>query len=143
MFHVVGSRTQNVLPGTEGASYPFWSPDGRWLGFFANGKLKTIDVTAGRSAQVLADAPFGRGGSWNKDGVILFTPDAWSGLFRVPAAGGTPVRVTTTDPAKFQVSHRWPVFLPDRRHFIFLACNFSGFDKNFVTLGSLDSHGRM
>ena len=139
-LHVVGSRTQNVLSGTEGASYPFWSPDGRWLGFFANGKLKTIDVTAGRSAQVLADSPFGRGGSWNQDGVILFTPDAWSGLFRVPAAGGTPVRVTTTDPAKFQVSHRWPVFLPDGRHFIFLACNFSGFDKNFVTLGSLDSH---
>ncbi|HST09218.1 MAG TPA: protein kinase [Terriglobales bacterium] len=139
-MHEVGGRTATVLQGTEGATYPFWSPDGRALGFFAQGKLKTIDVSSGRSAQVIADAPFGRGGSWGRDGVILFTPDAWNGLYRVSSSGGTPVEVTTPDRAQSQVSHRWPVFFPDGRHFLYLACNFSGkLDKNEIFVGSLDS----
>ena len=136
----VGGRGANVLPGTEGAAYPFWAPDGRSLGFFAQGKLKTIDVASGGSAQIVADAPFGRGGTWNRNSVILFTPDAWSGLFRVSSSGGTPVAVTKPDVSQFQVSHRWPVFLPDGRHFLYLACNFSGrLDKNMIMLGALDS----
>jgi serine/threonine protein kinase len=136
----VGGRNATVLPGTEGASYPFWSPDGRSLGFFADSKLKTIDAASGRSAQVLADAPFGRGGSWNRDGVILFTPDAWSGLYRLPSSGGTPVQVTKPDASQAQVSHRWPVFLPDGKHFLYLACNFSGrLEKNMIFVSSLDS----
>jgi len=139
-MHPVGGRGATVVPGTEGAFYPFWAPNGRSIGFFADGKLKTVDVASGRSAQVLADAPFGRGGSWNPDGVILFTPDAWSGLYRVPSSGGTPVAVTKPDVSQFQVSHRWPVFLPDGRHFLYLACNFSGrLDKNTIVVGSLDS----
>ena len=139
-IHQVGGRGAVVLPGTEGASYPFWSPDGRFLGFFAQGKLKTIEVASGRSAQVLADAPFGRGGAWNREGVILFTPDAWSGLYRVSSSGGTPVSVTKPDVAQSQVSHRWPVFLSDGRHFLYLACNFSGnLEKNVINVGSLDS----
>jgi Tol biopolymer transport system component len=139
-IHSVGGRGATVVPGTEGAFYPFWAPNGRSIGFFADGKLKTIDVASGTSAQVLADAPFGRGGSWNAAGVILFTPDAWSGLYRVPSSGGTPVAVTKPDVSQFQVSHRWPVFLPDGRHFLYLACNFSGrLDKNTIVVGSLDS----
>ncbi|MFY9560111.1 MAG: protein kinase [Terriglobales bacterium] len=139
-IHQVGSRGATVVPGTEGAFYPFWAPNGRSVGFFADGKLKTIDVASGRSAQVVADAPFGRGGSWNRDGVILFTPDAWSGLYRVPSSGGTPVAVTKPDVSQSQVSHRWPVFLPDGRHFLYLACNFSGrLDKNLIYVGALDS----
>jgi serine/threonine protein kinase len=138
--HPVGGRGASVLPGTEGGSYPFWSPDGRSLGFFAQGKLKTIDVVSGRSAQTLADAPFGRGGTWSRDGVILFTPDAWNGLYRIPSSGGQPVAVTKPDPAQYQVSDRWPVFLPDGKHFLYLACNFSGrLDHNVILLGSLDS----
>ena len=73
--------------------------------------------------------------------MILFTPSVWTGLWRVSSSGGTAVQITTPDPAQFQVSHRWPVFLPDGRHYIYLACNFSGFlDKNFIVLGSLDSN---
>ncbi len=138
--HPVGGRGATVVPGTEGAFYPFWAPNGRSIGFFADGKLKTVDIASGTSAQVLADAPFGRGGTWNADGIILFTPDAWSGLYRVPSSGGTPVAVTKPDVSQFQVSHRWPVFLPDGRHFLYLACNFSGrLDKNMIVVGSLDS----
>src|SRR5262249_13902066 len=104
------------------------------------GKLKAIDIGSGRSAQVLADASFGRGGSWGKDGTILFAPDAWTGIFRVPASGGTAGQITKPDPTQMQVSHRWPVFLPDGKHFLYLACNFSGIlDKNAIMVGSLDS----
>jgi len=139
-IHEVGARNATVLPGTDGATYPFWSPDGHALGFFAQGKLKTIDVASGRSAQVIADAPFGRGGAWGRDGVIVFTPDAWSGLYRVSSSGGVSAKVTEPDAAQSQVSHRWPVFLPDGRHFLYLACNFSGkLDKNEIVVGSLDS----
>jgi Tol biopolymer transport system component len=142
-IHRIGSRGAATLPGTEGAFYPFWSPDGKSLGFFAQGKLKTTDAASGGAAQIVADAPFGRGGAWGPDGTILFTPDAWSGLYRVPSSGGTPMPVTKPDFSQSQVSHRWPLFLPDGRHFLYLACNFSGkLDKNEVIVGSLDKEER-
>ena len=109
--------TAQPLAGTEGASYPFWAPDSRAIGFFADGKLKRIDL-AGGAPQVLADAPQGRGGTWNRDGIIVFTPTAFSGLMRVMATGGIPVPVTRL--AAGQGSHRWPQFLPDGRRVLFL-----------------------
>ncbi len=137
--HVVGSRNATALSGTEDASHPFWSPDSRSIGFFANGKLKRVDVTGG-SAQVLCDAPNGRGGTWNHDGIILFAPDFFSGLYRLPSTGGPMTEVTKPDASRFESSHRWPVFLPDGRHFLYLAANFSGqFDKNTVYVGNLDA----
>ncbi|MGA9967114.1 MAG: protein kinase [Terriglobales bacterium] len=108
-----------MLPGTENAIFPFWSPDSRSLGFFADGKLKTIDLNGG-SAQVVADAPFGRGGAWGPGGVILFSPLTQSPVMRVSASGGTPVPVTKIDPAQHS-SHRWPFFLPDGKHFLYVA----------------------
>ena len=111
----------HMLPGTEGATFPFWSPDGRSLGFFADSKLKTIDLTGG-SAVVIADAAFGRGGTWGPNGVIVYTPNTQTALMRVSVSGGTPVPVTKLDPAQ-HTSHRWPHFLPDGKHFLYLAIN--------------------
>ena len=136
----VGGRRTSALDGTQGASYPFWSPDGKFIGFFADGKLKKVQVSGGRP-QVLCDAPNGRGGSWNRDGVIVFTPDAASaGLFRVSSSGGSPVAITKLDASRSETSHRWPVFLPDGKHFLYLGANFSGLlENNAIFLGSLDS----
>jgi serine/threonine protein kinase len=136
----VGGHRINELDGTQGTSYPFWSPDGKFIGFFADGKLKKVGVSGG-PPEVLCDAPNGRGGTWNRDGVILFTPDAAStGLFRVPSSGGTPVAITSLDTSRSETSHRWPVFLPDGKHFLYLGANFSGLlENNAIFLGSLDS----
>jgi Tol biopolymer transport system component len=139
----VGGRRTDSLDRTEGASYPFWSPDGKFIGFFADGKLKKVDVSGGRP-QVLCDAPNGRGGTWNRDGVIVFTPDAaGAGLFRVSSSGGSPVAITKLDTSRSETSHRWPVFLPDGKHFLYLGANFAGvLEKNAIFLGSLDSQER-
>ena len=109
------------LADTEGASFPFWSADSRSIGFFAKGKLQRIDL-GGSTPMSLCDAPLGRGGTWSKDGVIVFAPDFRSGLFRVSASGGIPVAVTQVDPSRHS-THRWPYFLPDGKHFLYLALN--------------------
>ena len=135
----VGGRTATRVPGTEEASHPFWSPDNRSIGFFAQGKLKTVDAFANRSAQVLCDAVHGRGGAWSPRGVILFTPDIGLGLYQISPSGGTPVEVTHPDQTRVEQSHRWPSFLPDGQHFLYLAGNFGGqFEKNAIYVGSLD-----
>jgi len=140
--HEIGGRRTTSLDGTQGASYPFWSPDGKSIGFFADGKLKRVDMSRGQ-VQVLCDAPNGRGGAWNRDGVIAFTPDSFGGLSRVSAAGGSPVVMTKPDPSRSESSHRWPVFLPDGKHFLYLGTNFTGqSENNAIFLGSLDSQER-
>ncbi len=131
------SLSAQPIAGSEGASYPFWSPDNRFLGFFAEGKLKKVG-TAGGPIQVLCDAPDPRGASWSQEGVILLAPATNLPLMRVPAAGGTPVAVTRIDAARKEVGHRWPHFLPDGRHYLcFTYCgNPAG---NAIAAGSLDS----
>jgi Tol biopolymer transport system component/aminoglycoside phosphotransferase (APT) family kinase protein len=109
-----------VLAGTEGAVYPFWSADSRSIGFFADGKLKKVDSNGG-PPEVLCDAAAGRGGTWNRDGVIVFSGQPGLGLSQVSAAGGAPTPVTRIDAARHETSHRWPSFLPDGRHFLYSA----------------------
>jgi eukaryotic-like serine/threonine-protein kinase len=130
------AATSQPLPGTVDAAYPFWSPDSRFIGFFAEGKLKTVGVTGG-PAQVLCDAPDGRGGTWNREGSIIFPPNFLGPLYRVSAAGGTPVQVTELDPSQ-ENSHRWPQFLPDGRHFLFFVRVRQGAASG-TYVGSLDS----
>ena len=106
------------LPGTDNASYPFWSPDSRSIAFFADGKLKKIALSGGPPV-VLCDALSGGGGAWSPDNTIVFASGGSSPLQRLPAAGGTPVPLTTI--AEGQSGHRWPSFLPDGRHLVYVA----------------------
>src|SRR3989440_10017734 len=115
----LGALSAQPLAGTEHASYPFWSPGSRFIGFFADGKLKKIDA-AGGPPQTLCDAPNGRGGTWNRDSVIVFAPDIFSALYRVPAAGGAPAPLPLDKSRKEKVQH-FPYFLPDGRHFLYRA----------------------
>jgi serine/threonine protein kinase/roadblock/LC7 domain-containing protein len=122
------------LAGTEGAAYPFWSPDSRFIGFFQNGKMKKIDPSGG-PATVICDAPSGRGGTWNRSGLILFAPAPTGAIYQVAADGGKP-SPATRQPASQGVSHRWPSFLPDSRHFLYLV---NSGEQAGIFVGSLDS----
>jgi eukaryotic-like serine/threonine-protein kinase len=139
-IYEVGKEGSRSLSDTEGADYPFWSPDGKSIGFFADGKMKKLELSSGQ-VRTICDAPVGRGGTWNKDDVIIFSPySRQAGLYRVTAAGGTPQAVTQPDPSRRETSHRWPMFLPDGKHFLFMAATFSGYkDVDAVFVGSLDS----
>src|SRR6185369_687332 len=108
------------LDGTEGAAYPFWSPDSRSLAFFSGGKMKRMTIPDG-AAQTICDAAVGRGGTWAPSGVIIFAPGINSGLWRVNAGGGQPAQITAASGDGY--SHRWPVFLPDGNHFLFIQQN--------------------
>jgi eukaryotic-like serine/threonine-protein kinase len=133
--------SSRAVQGTEGAETPFWSPDGRFLAFFTrrDGKLKKVDL-AGGAPQILCDSD-SVGSAWNTEGVILFQRRADGGLYRVPAAGGTPVLVSKPDPARKETRHVYPQFLPDGRHYLFVA----GSDQpgaSTLNAASLDSPQR-
>jgi len=116
----IDSLGTRMLPGTEEANLPFWSPDSRFVAFFANGKLLRIPSTGG-AVQEICDAPSGRGGSWSRRGEIVFAPGSSGALFRVPAAGGEPIAVTRLDSTRHETGHRFPQLLPDGLHFLFAA----------------------
>jgi Tol biopolymer transport system component len=117
------------LAGTEGASYPFWSPDGRYLGFFASGKLRKILATGG-TAQTVCDAADGRGASWGADGVIVFAPAPYGGLMQVAAAGGAPTPATIEERPDW--THRNPHFLPDGKRVLYFAGQSPGPDPGAI-----------
>jgi Tol biopolymer transport system component len=108
------------LAGTEDAGYPFWSPDGRFIAFFADAKLKKIDAGGGPPVTLCA-APNGKGGTWSEKGVIVFAPSHDRGLQRVAATGGRPLTVTELDAERRETSHRHPRFFPDGERFLFLS----------------------
>ena len=120
----VGSSSVTLLPGTQGASYPFWSPEGAYVAFFANGKLQKMAISGG-TPQALATALAGRGGSWGSKNVIVFAADSSSPLQRINADGTGMAPVTQGIRIPQDQSHRWPLFLADGDHFLFWAGNFS------------------
>jgi len=136
----LNNLTSQPLRGTEGAIFPFWSPDSKSIGFFADGSLKKIDASGG-PVRILCKANSGRGGSWSKDGTIIFCPALNpTELFRINASGGAPEPLTVLDSIQGYVSHRWPHFLPDGEHFLYCARSATATigDKDGIFLGSLD-----
>ena len=136
---VLSTSGAQQVSGTEGAVYPFWAPDSRRIGFFAEGKLKTVDSSGG-AAKVLCEAPVGRGGTWNRDGTIVFAPSVISPLVRIAESGGESVPVTTGPIQGSGHGHRWPFFLPDGSHFLYFS-DWNAPDApqgNGIYVGSLD-----
>ncbi len=129
------STSARQIPGTEDAFAPFWSPDGTSIGFFADGKLKRVAV-AGGPPQTICDAPSPAGGSWNREGTIIYAAPGTSGLFQVQASGGAPSPLTRLGPR--EEAHRWPHFLPDGKHFVFLG-DATRTEDHFLRVGSLGS----
>jgi serine/threonine protein kinase/Tol biopolymer transport system component len=124
--------------GTDDAYFPFWSPAGTAVAFFMQGKLWRTDVN-GDSPTPICDAAEARGGSWGRGNVIVFAPMFGGPIFRVPATGGTPKPVTSVLVSSTTVSDRWPSFLPDGKHFLFLHSPYgNAADQNEVHLGSID-----
>ncbi len=128
------SLQPQVLAGTEGADYPFWSPDSRYIGFFAEDKLKKIAVTGG-PAQILCDAAQGRGGTWNRENVIVFGSFDNVGIRRVSGGGGVAVEITKITGGG---NHRFPTFLPDGHRFLYMDSNGK---ETGIYLGSIDADG--
>jgi Tol biopolymer transport system component len=112
--------TARPFAGTDDARLPFWSPDSRFIGFFAEHKLKKIQASGG-PVQIICDAPYGFGGTWNRDGVIVFSSDIGTALSSVSANGGTPHQATRLDATRGEGFHVAPAFLPDGRHFLYAA----------------------
>ena len=132
------------LPNTDGASYPFWSPDSRFVGFFAKGKLKKIDASGGTPqtiCELVNNRGGARGGTWNRDGIILFTAEPYGPepIYQVSAAGGEPKTVAGHEPSEQQNHHHWPTFLPDGRHFLYFAANNTQPERTGIYLASLDT----
>ena len=135
----LSSAVSQPISGTEGAQYPFWSPDSRLLAFFADGKLRKVQIKGGASPPVtICDAEEIKGGSWGSAGMIVFAPNASSPLMRVSESGGAPRSVTQFDPDLKEDSHRHPRFLPDGRHFLYLARVNGGSPDNGVMVSSID-----
>jgi serine/threonine protein kinase/Tol biopolymer transport system component len=139
----IDSIDARAIDGTEGAIFPFWSPDGKSLAFFAATQLKRVDlgggkpfVLAGEAQGITANA---KGGTWNADGTILYSPGPVEDLYTIPAAGGSPHQLTARD-TKVHTTYRWPHFLPDGQHFIFYAGHHNKLNQpsNGIYLGSLD-----
>jgi eukaryotic-like serine/threonine-protein kinase len=133
----IDSASARKLPGTDGAQTPIWSPDGRWIAFYADGRLKKVGIEGGQP-QTIAAVPGFQDASWGSAGVIIFRPSNRQPLFRISEAGGEPAPLTQLNAALGENSHRGPTFLPDGRRFLFTSrCAVAA--NNTLYLGSLDS----
>jgi Tol biopolymer transport system component len=136
----LGVAEPTPIAGTASAKSPFFSPDGRWVGFFANDKLKRVTI-GGTALQVLADAPAARGGCWGTDDALYFAPTNVSSIWKVPAAGGTATEVTRVDRASGEISHRWPQLLPDGKTLLFSVWTGPGSDERQIVRQTLGADG--
>ena len=137
-LRTIATGEAKPLGGTEGGAFPFWSPDSRHIGFFALGSMKRVDVSGGAPVTIV-QAPAARGGSWSKDGTIIFTPDTQNAIVRVRSTGGEAVPITVIEPSTHS-THRWPWFLPDGKHFLYLAANHQAptGGENGIYIGSTE-----
>jgi serine/threonine protein kinase/Tol biopolymer transport system component len=124
----LGNYRPREIAGTRGSEWPFWSPDGKQVGFFSDGKMRRVGLDGG-VPQVICDAPKPHGASWSRQGIIVFSPGD-ANLFRVPASGGTPDPVTTIDTTGGADAHAWPGFLPDGEHFTYIARRNDPYEKD-------------
>ena len=132
-LRVMDGAEAKAIAGTEGAYVPFFSPDGQWIGFFSQGKLKKVPADGG-AAQVLCDAPSGLGADWAADDTIYFMPFNTSGVWKIAASGGTPQEVTQLDRSKGEVSHRWPQLLPGGVAVLFTVWTGPGWDEKSLQM---------
>ena len=124
------------LPGTEFAGDPFWAPSGQQLGFFSGNRLKTVDL-AGSPPRDICEVEDSNGGSWAPDDTIVFAPGSRSALFRVAAAGGQPAPLTSLDPLRRDITHRYPLVLPDGRHVLYLVWSGDS-DRQGIMVATMD-----
>jgi serine/threonine-protein kinase len=141
MVRALDSGAARPLPGTFGAMSPFFSPDGEWLGFFADGKLKKAPVGGGTPIAI-CDAPDGLGGSWSGTGTIVFAAATGGPLQQVSASGGTPTRATELDVSRGEFSHRWPEFLPDNETVLYTVGTVGEWSEAEVVAQTLGSGQR-
>ena len=141
MVRALDSGTARPLPGTFGAVSPFFSPDGEWLGFFADGKLKKAPVGGGTPIAI-CDAPDGLGGSWSGKGIIVFAAATGGALQQVSASGGTPTRATELDVSRGEFSHRWPEFLPDNETVLYTVGTVGEWSEAEIVAQTLGSGAR-
>jgi Tol biopolymer transport system component len=137
------SLSAHALPGTEGGDFPFWSPDSQSLAFFTNDKLKRIAIAGGEPVTLCEAKPSGpAGGAWNQEGLILFGGE--DGLYRVPASGGVPARITQVDTARYETGHGFPQFLPDGRLLFYIQSTDTSVQGVYVaTLGEPRERSRI
>jgi serine/threonine-protein kinase len=139
-LRTLDQQTSTPVPGTEGAAQPFFSPDGQWIGFFLNGKMRKVPLAGGIPIS-LSDAVIPHGASWATDGTIVYAPSLGSGLMRIPSGGGTPQTLTTPDQKNHELSHRWPQILPGNKAVLFTIqlATQSSYDEARIALLSLDT----
>ncbi len=138
----LNSMHVEALPGTDNAAYPFWSPDSKRIGYFADGKLHTM-LISGRDHEVLCDAPVGRGGTWSEEGIIVFAYGSAGPLYRISEEGGAVTPLTTLDPVRGDHTHRWPHFLPDGQNFLYFTRSSSKAYQGIYTASLQRPTGRL
>ena len=140
MLHELNEFDSRILPGTEGAREPFFSPDGQWVGFYADKKMKRVSVAGGHPSVICDSGEYPpAGAAWGPDGSIVFSPATTVGFSKVSATGGDPVEITTPDKDRGEIGHWWPKFLPDGKGLLFTVFRGSGLNESKVAILDLQT----